>query len=714
MVLSADRPRETLAQDRLGYAPFARAIAKAIRSTRSPDGLVFAIHGPWGSGKTSAVNMVVEALRDPIDTAPSAEPPVVVRFNPWWFSEQQDLTRVFFAEVSAALGDQVPKEVVDRLKSVARHVVRGKDVVLGLLDFIPGGSLGKLPLGGFLDAIGQGLDDQHSLDEERTALAEALRAHDRRILIIIDDIDRLPADEARQMFRLVKSVADLPNVLYLLVFDRRIAAEALRTEADTGGPHWLEKIVQASFDLPPVDRLDLRQLFLGRMEETLGQVDVPDQGRWITLYLEAVEPWLRTPRDVTRLCNALSVSFPPVAGEVDFADFVALETLRLFEPELHGVVRHSAEDLTGLRSELRQAHDSVIGERLLAVVPADRHARVKKALEHLFPRLESIWGNRRYSGDFMRQWSRQRRCCVPGHFPAYFTFSIGDDTLSRQELSDALEALQAPDTARDLVARYARDIRRSGETRAALLLEEVRTEAPDLSEAHAAAVLMGFLHAADLFLTPQDEGKGVFPLPAILWVSATVDALIDRLPKDRRAQVLEDALRETPSLSALSFSIVSLAREHGRHTDDAAKPEDQRRLTEDDVLRLETLLAERLRAAAADGSLLALPDALRVLYKWVSLAGEETVKAWTARLLDDDEATVRLAQVVTTTSRVQSGNDPRVHARPHVDRKGLSPILDVDRLVERVHALDPGADDAMRAIIGRFLEGLERTDRGDF
>lgn len=715
MVLSADRPKQTLEQDRLCYAPFARAIAKAIRLARSPDGLVFAIHGPWGSGKTSAVNMVVDALREGQSAVPGDQPPVIVRFNPWWFSEQQDLTRVFFAELSAALGGKVPPEVVDGLRRVAKHVVRGKDVLLSLLELVPGGNLGKGAVSGVLDALGQGLEDQRTLDEERAALAEALRSNGLRILVIIDDIDRLPPDEARQMFRLVKSVADLPNVIYLMVFDRTIAAEALRNEAAADGPHWLEKIVQASFDLPPVNRLDLRQLFLGQLAEIVGDVDVGDEGRWFNVYMEAVEPWLRTPRDVTRLCNALSVSYPPVADEVDFADFVALESLRLFEPGLYDIVRHSNDELSGFQHEKLYGQPSSIGDRLLSAVPDARQQRIKNALQRLFPRLESVWGNMHYSGDSMRRWDRQRRCCVPRHFGTYFGFGIGEDVLSRQELDAVLVAFRTPAAAEELVRCYVTERRRTGGTKAALLLEELRTTAPDLSREQARPVLTSLLQVADYFLNTDDDGVGVLSLPRVWFVDFTVDALIDRLPSNERAAVLEEALKTAHSLSALSFVVFSMAREHGRHTEDGAKPEDKRRLTEEEVLRLETLLAGQLKAAAENRSLLEMPELLRLMYAWAMLAGDDAVKEWTDDLLKDDAATICLAAAVTGTSKIQSGDDPRVHTAPIVNRQGLSPVLDVDRLTERLYAVEPDADERDRVVIKRFMEGLERNNsRDDF
>lgn len=52
---------------------------------------------------------------------------------------------------------------------------------------------------------------------------KALAEQPRRFPVVIDDIDRLSPDEALLIFRLVKSAGRLPNVMYLLVYDRQLA-----------------------------------------------------------------------------------------------------------------------------------------------------------------------------------------------------------------------------------------------------------------------------------------------------------------------------------------------------------------------------------------------------------------------------------------------------------------------------------------------------------
>ena len=157
--LSGDRPKERLSEDRLGFAGFARAVARSVTRAPSRDGMVMAIHGPWGSGKTSAVNMVVDALA----SMPGGEGVVVVRFNPWWFSGQEDLTRAFFAEVSATLKGKVSEAVRSGMKSVARRLSSARKLV--------GAGVGALPvLAAFRDLVETGLESRGDAADEEDSL----------------------------------------------------------------------------------------------------------------------------------------------------------------------------------------------------------------------------------------------------------------------------------------------------------------------------------------------------------------------------------------------------------------------------------------------------------------------------------------------------------------------------------------------------------------
>src|SRR5438067_13590608 len=96
--LKADVPITSPAQDRLGRAAFARYLAQAIREVPADNGFVFALHGPWGSGKTSVLNLVERELSKDSNGKSSV---LVVRFNPWWFSGDEAILLEFLLQLEA-------------------------------------------------------------------------------------------------------------------------------------------------------------------------------------------------------------------------------------------------------------------------------------------------------------------------------------------------------------------------------------------------------------------------------------------------------------------------------------------------------------------------------------------------------------------------------------------------------------------------------------
>ena len=97
--LSADRPSRDPKDDLFGHAPFAKNLADSICRYPGSDGLVLALYGPWGSGKSTVLNYVQHYL----DQLPEDEQPVVVKFNPWWFSGQENLAHTFLGQLQAVL-----------------------------------------------------------------------------------------------------------------------------------------------------------------------------------------------------------------------------------------------------------------------------------------------------------------------------------------------------------------------------------------------------------------------------------------------------------------------------------------------------------------------------------------------------------------------------------------------------------------------------------
>lgn len=98
---SSDLPISSRSEDRFNRWHFAKRIADTLAIRNDPSSLVVGLYGPWGDGKTSTLQLMVDALR--------AQPQVVVvRFNPWYFQSEEKLLTGFFATLAESLEASLP------------------------------------------------------------------------------------------------------------------------------------------------------------------------------------------------------------------------------------------------------------------------------------------------------------------------------------------------------------------------------------------------------------------------------------------------------------------------------------------------------------------------------------------------------------------------------------------------------------------------------
>lgn len=317
-------------EDLFGIDPFAQALAKSLRDMPSPVGTTIALNGPWGSGKSSAVNLIRHHLKKDIEDDKLS----IIDFKCWWFRGEEALVLAFLQELDSSLQKSLGEKIRKLIPQLGTRLFQTGQIVGAAIDMTAVPGLGSLA-SGTMDFAKRFFSDREPIEEVFNKLSDALANQSKRFLIVIDDIDRLTPQEALAIFRLVKTVGRLPRVMYLLVFDRELAEKAVKEIYPSEGPHFLEKIVRASFDLPLPTRDDLNRAMFYRIGLLCGEPNNADQlRRFMNIFYDAVSPYMNTPRDLTRLSNAITVSWPAVATEVDVGDYLAIETLRLFEPSL--------------------------------------------------------------------------------------------------------------------------------------------------------------------------------------------------------------------------------------------------------------------------------------------------------------------------------------------------------------------------------------------
>jgi predicted KAP-like P-loop ATPase len=206
-----------------------------------------------------------------------------------------------------------------------------------------------------LQAIGEVA--QPSLEELQQRVNQFIIDAKRRVIVLVDDVDRLEKQQVQAVFRLVKLTGNFSNTAYLLAFDEEMVARALgeifsaSPDAQADGRSFLEKIIQFPLRLPRARPDDLLAFCLARVREVLLENNLlldptapqllgrqPQADRFAQAFRQGVMPRLTTPRVAIRYANAISFSLPLLLGEVSPVDLLLVEALNCFYPEVYRYV----------------------------------------------------------------------------------------------------------------------------------------------------------------------------------------------------------------------------------------------------------------------------------------------------------------------------------------------------------------------------------------
>ena len=102
-MISPDSPIQNSSEDTLGRVGFAAMLTKAVAGVTGEDSFVIGIHGRWGSGKSSVLNLVVEQIAEWNRSRAGRDRLHVLRFNPWNFSDQSQLVFQFLKQFRSHL-----------------------------------------------------------------------------------------------------------------------------------------------------------------------------------------------------------------------------------------------------------------------------------------------------------------------------------------------------------------------------------------------------------------------------------------------------------------------------------------------------------------------------------------------------------------------------------------------------------------------------------
>jgi predicted KAP-like P-loop ATPase len=704
-VLTVDNPLTDPKTDRLGYAPFARHLADSICEMAFPGGFVIAVYGSRGFGKTTLLNYIVHYLKQ----KPENEQPIIVPFNPWLFSGHEDITRRFFDQIQSVLkqGQLVSKGLKQRLADFSK-----------VISEIP------LPYAQAGNAVAKVFDDkQKEASDLKQEVEDILLQEHPRIVVTIDDVDNLDAEEIKKLFHIIKAFPNFNDVVYVLVFDKEIVIKALAGTQGISGEAYLNKIIQVPFEIPFPDKILLRRLLFEKLNAVLADTpkQVFERTHWGNVYFQGIDHFINDPRDIVRLTNTLSVTYPAVKGEVNLVDFIAIESLRVFCPVMYDIIRKNPQAFAGQAEhkgylsftvdELKRLHDSWMAQ----LQDKDKEP-VKRLLLHLFPKLEAVWANNNYyAAQQEPTWRKQLRVCSLEVFPIYFRLVLPESGLSTTEMKAILaNAFDAKALGENLV-ELANQKRADGTTQVRTFLERLE----DYTENEIPldcipSIVQALFDVGDQLLRPEDEPWGMFDFGNDVRIGRIIWQLLRRLKEPARFEVFKQVILNGTALSTIVREIANLDQQQGKYGAEQLSPEEEWLISAQHLKELEELAASRVQDVAEQNSLLQTPGLPKLLYCWLKWTSEEEVGQWVKKVINDDEGLVDFLEKFLETTITESESDMVPRKAYRLDPKWLEPYLESSSVIDRVRSLadKSGLTEARTSAIRQFIEEYDLRQQG--
>lgn len=279
-------------------------------------------------------NLLLEKFEGFIKQILKIEKIIFIDFNPWMYDSQLNLVNNFIEIIRKECN--IPHKT--RLSSLLDNYKK---------------SLIKQPQY-FLVSLVETIFDEptNEIEQIKSEINSILETANAKIIITIDDIDRLDKQEIATVFKLVKNIANFKNIIYLLPFDKKLVGQLLNNDFNNRGEEYIEKIINFNFDLLPVVNENIyRNILINYLQtftEKAKESRLPSEEQTEDLKKTMFESFKSSYyeyygylfgelfthiRHIKRYINMVEFCYIP--DEMDVYDFLNITAIQYFYPEVY-------------------------------------------------------------------------------------------------------------------------------------------------------------------------------------------------------------------------------------------------------------------------------------------------------------------------------------------------------------------------------------------
>ena len=295
-----DSPITTEEEDLLDYSSSAHILAEKIKNADTHHSCCIGLIAPWGMGKTSYLNILSRCF--------DSKSFIILRFNPRHSISSDNIQADFFNLLFSTLGQfdsRFDSSFKDYLKAIS--VISDNSFINKILNI-------------------------HKIwdkEVEKGEINDAIKHIDKRIIVFIDDFDRLLRDEIIEVFKLIDGNASFTNLIFISAYDKEYINTIIECDHSQYNS-FADKFFTIEVHLPVRPYAATYNYLLDNVSKllNLSNEDKENYNSIIGPNLDIVQRYLPTIRDVKRFLNLFINRFAMLREEVEFKDYFFLSLIR--------------------------------------------------------------------------------------------------------------------------------------------------------------------------------------------------------------------------------------------------------------------------------------------------------------------------------------------------------------------------------------------------
>ncbi|MCG8762466.1 hypothetical protein G1K46_06910 [Tenacibaculum finnmarkense] len=338
--------------DLFNFEHYAKKVQKIIQNnSNNSEPLTIGVYGKWGEGKTSFLNLINDEIDTWKDKEKGQKGILKYHFNPWRYSTEEEMLFDFFDGLSKIMFVDKKNET---LQKVGEQLIKYSKYLKGIKISASVGLSSSDKVGATADIseIMNSLGDAFTgekpvLEVIIDNINKKLEDSKYKIVVFIDDIDRLDKDEIYTILKLIKLNANFNNFVYIVALDENHVAKAIgqRYGVDTkDGELFLEKIINIPIHLPKIESADFKQFFEIKLKEVFDNLGFSDENdnekeAFSEIIREFRVQYFKNGREIIRVLNSFFVGAFAIGKEVNLRDLFWIEYLKVTDNIAFNVIK---------------------------------------------------------------------------------------------------------------------------------------------------------------------------------------------------------------------------------------------------------------------------------------------------------------------------------------------------------------------------------------